>query len=90
MCQTARSIHKLISVFQNKETGIKTKTKLSGISPRANYTDRATAACRRTLAPTLETKNDKTQEIQMDLNVNVNVKTGDTGARKLCTKQSPL
>jgi hypothetical protein len=23
------------------------KTKLSGLSPRANYTDRATAACRR-------------------------------------------
>jgi hypothetical protein len=26
---------------------IKTKTKLHGLSPRANYTDRATAACRR-------------------------------------------
>jgi hypothetical protein len=25
----------------------KTKTKLHGLSPRANYTDRATAACRR-------------------------------------------
>jgi hypothetical protein len=27
--------------------GLKTKTKLHGLSPRANYTDRATAACRR-------------------------------------------
>jgi hypothetical protein len=26
---------------------LKTKTKLHGLSPRANYTDRATAACRR-------------------------------------------
>jgi hypothetical protein len=26
---------------------IKTKTKLHGLSPRANYTDRATAACQR-------------------------------------------
>jgi hypothetical protein len=26
---------------------LKTKTKLRGLSPRANYTDRATVACRR-------------------------------------------
>jgi hypothetical protein len=26
---------------------VKTKTKLRGFSPQANYTDRATAACRR-------------------------------------------
>jgi hypothetical protein len=28
------------------EVHLKTKTKLHGLSPRANYTDRATAACR--------------------------------------------
>jgi hypothetical protein len=61
MCQTARSIHKLTSVFQNKVTRIETKAKLRGISPRANSADRATTDCRRKLVPTLETKNDKTQ-----------------------------
>jgi hypothetical protein len=30
-----------------KQPSLKTKTKLRGLSPRANYTDRATAACRR-------------------------------------------
>jgi hypothetical protein len=43
---------------QNKDTSVqreqsshekKTKTKLRGLSPQANYTDRATAACRRSL-----------------------------------------
>jgi predicted esterase len=28
------------------EIAVKLKTKLHGLSPRANYTDRATAACR--------------------------------------------
>jgi hypothetical protein len=33
--------------LQNFPKRFKTKTKLHGLSPRANYTDRATAACRR-------------------------------------------
>jgi hypothetical protein len=40
----------LISVINgNNKT---TKKKLRDFSPQANYTDRATAACRRNLAPT--------------------------------------
>jgi hypothetical protein len=34
------------SVLTNKQTNKQTN-KLHGVSPRANYTDRATAACRR-------------------------------------------
>jgi hypothetical protein len=42
MCHWKKSDGKLIIVYL-----IKKKTKLHGLSPRANYTDRATAACRR-------------------------------------------
>jgi hypothetical protein len=35
---------------------MKTKTKLRGLSPRENYTDRATAACRRNLVPNFADK----------------------------------
>jgi hypothetical protein len=34
-------------ILYNYILNIKLKTKLHGLSPRANYTDRATAACRR-------------------------------------------
>jgi hypothetical protein len=38
----------LISACHNVQDGLTNKTnKLRGLSPRANYTDRATAACRR-------------------------------------------
>jgi hypothetical protein len=35
------------SLCQGGEIHVKNETKLHGLSPRANYTDRATAACRR-------------------------------------------
>jgi hypothetical protein len=34
-------------LFVESRLGYKEKKKLHGLSPRANYTDRATAACRR-------------------------------------------
>jgi hypothetical protein len=34
-------------VFKDHGLNITPKTKLHGLSPRANYTDRVTAACRR-------------------------------------------
>jgi hypothetical protein len=34
-------------VFESRNADKLKKTKLHGLSPRANYTDRATAACRR-------------------------------------------
>jgi hypothetical protein len=37
------NIYDVLQVFTNKQT----KNKLHGLSPRANHTDRATAACRR-------------------------------------------
>jgi hypothetical protein len=40
--------YRLVQVFTVFRGGYTdTKTKLHGLSPRANYTDRATAACRR-------------------------------------------
>jgi hypothetical protein len=36
-----------VSLFRFRLDLIKLKLKLHGLSPRANYTDRATAACRR-------------------------------------------
>jgi hypothetical protein len=59
----------LLTYFQNKEIGLKIiilkhpnwnpsikKPKLHGLSPRANYTDRATAACRRSNCQLLRIK----------------------------------
>jgi hypothetical protein len=44
-------VSSVVEIFLRITRGIwsklKTKTKLHGLSPRANYTDRATAACRR-------------------------------------------
>jgi hypothetical protein len=37
----------LVYTEQSTEEQSKTKTKLGGFSPQANYTDRATTACRR-------------------------------------------
>jgi hypothetical protein len=36
-----------ITYIYTRNTDMKLKTKLRGRSPQANYTDRATAACRR-------------------------------------------
>jgi hypothetical protein len=43
-----KNMHFIMAVM-NKDVGgdTKTKSKLHGLSPRANYTDRAAAACRR-------------------------------------------
>jgi hypothetical protein len=50
-CSTNGREEKHIQVIGGKARGIetakKTKTQFHGLSPRANYTDRATAACRR-------------------------------------------
>jgi hypothetical protein len=42
---TVVGVYSELHTFHNLH--IKTKTKLHGLSPRANYTDRVTAACRR-------------------------------------------
>jgi hypothetical protein len=39
--------HYLAEYNSSYRIGLKLKTKLHGLSPRANYTERATAACRR-------------------------------------------
>jgi hypothetical protein len=47
-------LKKSLDIIENRKLGLKVcsivpqpSTKLHGLSPRANYTDRATAACRR-------------------------------------------
>jgi hypothetical protein len=37
-------------IIKDSDDGVKKKKKLHGLSPRANYTDRATAASRRSVA----------------------------------------
>jgi hypothetical protein len=43
----ATDIKRIKDGSMRKSHKLKTKTKLHGLSPRANYTDRATAACQR-------------------------------------------
>jgi hypothetical protein len=43
----SRIVVVILIYHRHKPTKKKTETKLHGPSPRANYTDRATAACRR-------------------------------------------